>query len=364
MSGTIDLPQDPGDITAAWLDRAIRTSNPDFPEVTDVRVDPIGEGVGFVGRVCRLSVTYAPAASEAPASLVAKLHSDHPQNVRYWGKRDSNAYLKELQFYRDIAPDVDLRTPICWFGRVDWDAKRAILVFEDLGIHRPGDQLAGCTAEDTIAVARNLARFNAGWWESDRLDTIYWLPGYTWGIDTLQERFDQVWPVYLEKYADTIPSHVREIGDRMTEGGARAVREVIDGAPQTLCHGDFRLDNLFFVDDGTTAVIDWNGLRSGPGIWDLSHFVYQGLDPDVRRSCEDDVLNAYCDTLADLGIDYPKDRAWHDYRLTLLTHLQKLARGFASFELVNERHRRLRDTVSRRAISTIADHCEPEMVPV
>jgi hypothetical protein len=91
--------------------------------------------------------------------------------------------------------------------------------------------------------------------------------------------------------------------------------------------------------------------------------VCQGLEPDLRRSCEADFLSAYCQTLAENGVsDYSTDQAWGDYRLSMLTHLQKLARGFASFDLVNDRHRKLREVLNRRVISAVADHCSPAMI--
>lgn len=165
-----------------------------------------------------------------------------------------------------------------------------------------------------------------------------------------------------------MPRKVREIGAGLLGESAISVRSRLDTSPKTLCHGDFRLDNIFFLDSadrGTSeiAVIDWSGLRSGPGLWDISHMVCQGLEPDLRRSCEADFLSAYCQTLAENGVsDYSTDQAWGDYRLSMLTHLQKLARGFASFDLVNDRHRKLREVLNRRVISAVADHCSPAMI--
>ena len=61
-------------------------------------------------------------------------------------------------------------------------------------------------------------------------------------------------------------------------------------------------------------------------------------------------------TLTESGVsDYSLAQARFDYPLSLLSLLQKLARGFASFDVVNDRHLQLTRAVRRRVTSAVAD---------
>jgi hypothetical protein len=172
---------------------------------------------------------------------------------------------------------------------------------------RPGDQLKGASAEDAITAARDWARFNATFWENDQLES---LPEFTGGIDGLQDRFNDAWPAYVAQFGSDVPDEAIAIGARLLGNGAKIVRYRLAESPYALCHGDFHLDNMFFFDARSShqevpadqpriAVIDWTGIRKGPGLWDLSHLMCMGFEPEIRRSCEQDVLSTYCQTLAE-----------------------------------------------------------------
>ena len=207
-------------------------------------------------------------------------------------------------------------------------------------------------------MVREWAGFNAAFWNNERLREIPDLPGYTTGFDRLQERFDEAWPSYVEEFSDELPEGIAQIGNRIRGEGGKRIRSRLAASPNTLCHGDFRLDNMFFLDgESRIAVIDWAGLRAGPGVWDVSHFISQGLEPEVRASCEGELIETYHSALEDHGVrGYSFDQLKTDYRLSMLTHLQKLARGFASFDIVNERHLQLTKVARRRVTLTVVDN--------
>jgi len=357
-------PASASDLTTIWLNQVRDIEGHNWPDAASTRVSQIGIGVGFICRVYRIEAEYN-SPSGAPSSFVAKLNSIQDQHDRYWATPGLSAYEKEARFYRDVAPIAKLRTPTRYFDQVDRDLKRSVLLLEDLSPMRPGDPVDGCSADDALAAARDWGRFNARFWKSDHLQTIDHLPRFTTGIDSLQKRFDAAWSDYLAQFANETPADILKIGNALTGQGARNVRYKLGESPHTLCHGDFHLDNTFFwEEDGSKriAVIDWNGLRAGAGMWDLSHLIYQGLEPDIRRACESSLFAVYCPSLAENGVDYSIDDAWRDYRLSLLTHLQKLARGH-TMETTADRHFRLRQALRRRTLSAISDHCTTALIP-
>ena len=58
----------------------------------------------------------------------------------------------------------------------------------------------------------------------------------------------------------------------------------------TICHGDFRVDNLMFDDRAgrrrPVAVLDWQISYRGPAISDVAYFLCQSLTVEERRAHE------------------------------------------------------------------------------
>ncbi len=70
----------------------------------------------------------------------------------------------------------------------------------------------------------------------------------------------------------------------------------------TICHGDFRLDNMLFGADGSFALIDWQMAMRVPGSSDLVYFLVTNLSPEVRRLHEWELIDLYLDTLRAEGV--------------------------------------------------------------
>lgn len=70
-------------------------------------------------------------------------------------------YLREVRFYQDIAPRLKVRVPACHHAEIDSNKTEFVLVLEDLSPARPGDQIQGCTVEETALAVVEAARIHA-----------------------------------------------------------------------------------------------------------------------------------------------------------------------------------------------------------
>ena len=77
---------------------------------------------------------------------------------------------------------------------------------------------------------------------------------------------------------------------------------LMEREPWTLCHGDYRLDNLMFRSNGETVVLDWQNLSWGRPGWEVAYFITTGLDP-YYRSEEQVMLGRYHEVLVEAGVD-------------------------------------------------------------
>ena len=63
------------------------------------------------------------------------------------------------------------------------------------------------------------------------------------------------------------------------------------------------------------ATLDWQTITVGPALTDVAYFLSAGLDPDVRRAHEIELVRGYHAELLARGITgYGWDDCWRDYR--------------------------------------------------
>ncbi len=130
--------------------------------------------------------------------------------------------------------------------------------------------------------------------------------------------------------------------------------------PQTLVHGDFRLENMFFgtsLGESGFAVIDWQDISYGEGIWDIAWFIGGCLQAtSERQSEEQQLLKIYHETLKTNGVsEYTFDACWEDYRLAMSRYFVQAVLMVASLNTENDRENRLARAVSERFIAAITD---------
>jgi hypothetical protein len=301
---SLPIPQSAREVTAGWLGEALGL------RVESVDLSRIGEGDGLVGELWRVIPRYAEPRPDAPASLVLKLVSSHPATRSVF--RHLKFYEREVRFYRELASTLPIATASCLHAALAPRGDSFVLVLEDLGHLRAGDQLVGCGLADAEAVVDTLARLHAHAQQSE----LDWAPRWGDAADFSEAVHRRLWPRFLEQYGTLVPSEVREIGDRLGPRLAEVKREL--GAATTLLHGDLRLGNVFFARDGGPVVIDWQNLRRGPGAWDLAYFLAGSLPIALRRSAGAQLTARYLDGLAAAGVRCDPDRFERELRLSLL----------------------------------------------
>ena len=67
----VEVIRQPAEITKEWLTQALRSTGAIQSSVTHVEPLIIGEGVGLMAQLARLSITYAKPES-APTTMIAK----------------------------------------------------------------------------------------------------------------------------------------------------------------------------------------------------------------------------------------------------------------------------------------------------
>ena len=348
------IPERLDDLTPEWLTTALREAGhlPAAGEVTSVEREILGEGEGFMGDIARLRLAYE--GGEGPASVVAKM--PRLEN-RAFGEL-VGVYERESCFYEEFSDSVPVALPRLYFSYFDrnavsdrqkgalslanrtpqwlmprvtrvamWAAarrkRRYLLLLEDLGDATSGDQLAGTDAERCAVVLRSIAKVHAALWESPALENRYWLVPLAGDSRVRQSMFLEMRETFRERHPELFDQEFERLFAWVSENGVETIERMQREAPDTLVHGDLRLDNLVFRGD-EPVFFDWQAVRRGPGAYDVAWFL-SGASEDLTPSDEAELLRAYHAALGEHGVsDYPFEAFERHYQMGMLTTVQTL----------------------------------------
>jgi hypothetical protein len=298
---TTALPVDASGLSPEWLSEVLG--------VTVVDVAVLDQAFATNQRV-RIGVTYAPAGA-GPASLFLKLAPLDPVHRQMIGATGMGE--REVRFYADVAPSLELRVPRSYYAATADDGD-FVMILEDLGAAGCSfsDGAWGVTASAAAGALEELARFHARfedpgfraaiapWLGTPRAPQSGFIAPLLQGV--LQDHREELTPAYVtigELYVD----HYERI-DELWEIG-----------PPTYIHGDPHIGNVF-LDGPRVGFLDWGLSRLSTHLRDVSYFLTMTVEPDDRRASEHDLLRLYLDALqASGGARIGFDEAWSMHRL-------------------------------------------------
>jgi aminoglycoside phosphotransferase (APT) family kinase protein len=296
-----EVPLDVSEVSPVWLSAVLG--------VDVVAVDVLERAVATNQRA-RIAVSYARSGA-GPASVFVKLAPLDPVHREVIGALGMGE--REVQFFSDVAPTLDLRVPRAYHVATADDGAFA-LVLEDLTASGCAfsDGAWGVTADAAAGAFEDLAGMHARFEDPDvRAREAPWLsvlrPRRT---DLTAQRLRAV----LDDHRDALtPSYVAA-GEMYVEHHA-GLDALWNGGPQTYIHGDPHIGNVF-LDRGRVGFFDWGLSRVSTHLRDVSYFLTMTVDPDERRRSERDLLRLYLDALrAAGGADISFDDAWFVYRV-------------------------------------------------
>lgn len=333
-----DFPAHPDAVDAEWLtDRLRNTGVLDGGAVTGMRWEPIG--TGQVGDSVRFHLSY-DRPSVGPATIAGKFPAADQTSratAAVFG-----LYAKEVGFYRELRHQVAIRVPVPLVAEVAADGVDFILLFEDLGPARGGNQLVSCDFADATEAIRQAAALHAPSWDNLAIIGVDWLQPRPEVTTQIQALYPNAQAIFRERYADTLEPEYMHICEELSEAiQAWFGRE----APaRCLIHGDFRLDNMLFdVHAGAEpiAVLDWQTVAIGNGLTDIGYFLGCGIGADLRRAHEDQLLDLYCQEMTARGVPMNREAIDLDYRIGALhgvstavfsaAYVERTERGDANF---------------------------------
>ena len=351
------IPASTADIDADWLREVFDR------DVVGVRAENLGAGLGLLGEVTRLHLTYADGRT-GPATLIAKTQSPAPESV--FVAQIMGFYDREVSFYRALADCVDVRTPRCYHADISADGTPFVLLLEEITGARTIDQIQGASRADSEAVIDQAVVLHAQLWDTPELWALDWLPPintplFLAAAGLAAEKLTG----YLEYWEGKVPAASLQFVQDLTPHYPALLDWWVDQGNPTFAHMDFRADNLLFGGSAGTDVVtllDWQLSVRGVGVWDVANFLAGSVTVEDRRAWEVDLVTRYHAGLLAAGVtSYDWERCWRDYRYAIGQQAWSTC-PMGDMDPGNERGQLLLDTITPRYLVAAADHGVTEML--
>jgi hypothetical protein len=363
------IPAGPEELTPEWLTSALRQGGKGKnATVASFKAVPLAGNMGFYGQLVRLSLQYAgdenKDKTDAPRSLIAKFSSATPE----MRKRSVDSYAREVGFYKQLAHQIELSTALCYYSDIDLETGLHVLLLQDLAPAASGSRIRGASPEQAKLAIDEIAKLHATWWGRTESDELSWLNDGDVNPDpqALRQQYEQWWPLFYQQAQERLPASIKQMGERLGEKRALIRRHVFGSAPRTLIHRDYQLDNLIFATPAggpPFAIVDWQFLSRGRGVWDIAYFLSENLQPQLRRAIEMERLQSYHQKLVDSGIQgYTFEQCLYDYRVCLLQRFSALVSTIAVMPFSEEQRQIHLDILLPRTIAALLDHNAAELV--
>ena len=211
---------------------------------------------------------------------------------------------RENRFHRDLAARVPIRTPMVIAQLAD-ERHGALLLMQ---AEAPAPPLGAWSTDDFHQVAADLGHLHARFSGDDQSDLPPWLPeAMEVSIEELALAISQWTAFELPEAVIDLREAIVRLVNRVPELDQRW-----DRPPNTLCHGDAHRDNLLIAEDGTWIWVDWQGVRWGQGLDDLTFFWQRAFAETPAIPPMEDLLPTYRDLWLRVGVQVPEMDALAD----------------------------------------------------
>lgn len=314
---TLAVPTDLSEIDAAWL--ASNTSILDdsgINNVADLRITPVNDGMGQLSTRAIIEVS---STDSRTARFFLKLRAEAQGSHDY--AISHRLYEREYLFYTTISPIKGVRTPKFYGGEYDPKTQTSCLVLEYVDNAHPANQIHGVNRDELHRAVKTLANMSATYWGNTA--AIEWLPTVDSDIliNTAHE-MSQHHGEFVHRFGHVLSPERLCAVDRVIENFQDLIL-ASQACEQTLCHWDFRVENLMFASHTDEVyVVDWQGVMTHSPGWDLAYLLGTNLLQKNLTQWFDESVDLYIRCLSEQGVQISRSELHYQIRLCLLTILQ------------------------------------------
>jgi hypothetical protein len=225
------------------------------------------------GKILRINLAGYSTGSVVVKHIQSEETKQHPRgwNTDIGHRRKLRSYEVETTWYEQYSSASAARLPRCL--AVDHHEEDVVIVLEDLDASGYPIRKSQVNWNDIDLVLEWLAEFHASFlgMSPDGL----WETGTYWHLGTRPQEFEALSDQRLKNAATIID------------------RKLNTCTHQTFVHGDAKLANFCFSEEGAVAAVDFQYVGGGCGMKDVAYFIGSCLDEKECEALEQQILDTY-----------------------------------------------------------------------
>ncbi len=219
--------------------------------------------------------------------------------------RESIVYDLLSESFKDLIPQ-----KICDFQNGD-------IVIENLKNCKSGKIIDGCNISDAKNILSGIAKIHSFFWDQSKIP----VDSYNQFAGILKYNLDENWESYIKRYSLLLGNAEKDFKWLLNNSKTASL---ILHEGKTLTHGDLHLENIMFSESEKIYFIDWQLASKRSPAFDISFFLIQNVDSEIRKKHENELLEHYYNNLpANIKSDY-------SFRIFILEYRACLTRSMMS----------------------------------
>ncbi|WP_297090183.1 oxidoreductase family protein [uncultured Draconibacterium sp.] len=233
------------------------------------------------GEIIRFSLEGSKMKSVVVKHVNLPEGGNHPRgwNTDLSHQRKLKSYKVETEWYKSFANSCDqnCKVPECY--ALETLGSEVLMVMEDL---------------DESGFAKRLSA-SVNWKNINAC--LSWLSNFH--ATFLHIKPQGLWETGTYWHLNTRPEELEAMDDLPLKNAAAAIDRALTSSPfQTLVHGDAKLANFCFSEDGKkVAAVDFQYVGGGCGMKDLAYFIGSCMSENDCEKYEEQILNTYFEFL-------------------------------------------------------------------
>lgn len=235
--------------------------------------ETIQELWGGYGKIIRLALENSTLESVVVKHVQLPRNTNHPRgwNTDLGHQRKLKSYEVETTWYKQYSEHSMARLPKCFGVEINQD--ETLILLEDLDQAGFPLRKQSVTWNDLDICLEWLAKFHASY---------------------LGNTPNGLWEVGTYWHLDTRPQELEVLEDKPLKNAAKAIDNKLNNCNfKTLVHGDAKLANFCFSENGQVAGVDFQYAGGGCGMKDVAYFIGSCLNESDCDRLESKILDSY-----------------------------------------------------------------------
>ena len=265
------------------------------------------------GYICNIDLYDIVYKNDTVQSVVLKLNNDN--NILSDTAKKLEMYKKEIKFYRDISPLININVPKCFYI-IDNEKYKGVLLENLLEYNGKFDSDLNTNINKCFTVIKNICemhskfRFNS---ESEiilSMSDLKRVNQITHYYNLVNERYQK----FQENVKFLIPESTLNIFNNIFKN-FKKIGSKLSEFPLNFCHGDYKSPNIFYKSDKSIVILDWQYIHLGKGVSDLVFLLVESINFN-EQMC-DLLKNLYYKLYFETNSDYTYKQFDYEFRLSL-----------------------------------------------